>query len=88
MLDDVTDHQLPHLHIYPIMLTSPSRRHNPLSVNGKNFSKYGKVTKTLGSGSKQPPPHPWPTFYHVEGMSGCTYIGTAQVHIALLKFYM
>ena len=75
MLDDVTDHQLPHLHIYPIMLTSSSRRHNRLSVKGRYFSKYSKVTKTLGSGSKQPPTHPRPTFYHVEGMSGCTCEG-------------
>ena len=75
MLDDVTDHQLPHVHIYLIMLTSPSRRHNRLSVKGRNLSKYSKVTKTLGSGSKQLPTHPWPTFYHVEGMSGCTSEG-------------
>ena len=39
-----------HLHMYPIILTSTCRRHNTLSFKGKNFSKYRKVTKTLGGG--------------------------------------
>ena len=42
MLDDVTDHQLPHLHIYPIMLTSSSRRHNRLPVNGQKLFKISQ----------------------------------------------
>ena len=46
--------------MYPIILTSSCRRHNTLSVKGENFSKYRKVTKTLGGwGSNHPPPpHP------------------------------
>ena len=86
MLDDVTDHQLPHLHIYPIMLTSSSKRHNRLSVNGRKFSKYRKVTKTLGSGSNSSRHTLGLPFTTLRVMSGCTYIGTAHVHIALLKF--
>ena len=48
MLDGVTGLQQRHLHVYPIILISPCRGHNPLSIKGKNFSKYREVTKTLG----------------------------------------
>ena len=48
MLDAITGPQQRHLHMYPIILTSFCRRHNTLSVKGKTFSKYRKLTKTLG----------------------------------------
>ena len=64
MLDDVIGPRQRHLHMYPIMLTSSCRRHNTLSIKGKNFSKYRKVPKTLGG--FQPPPSP---LYHGGGMS-------------------
>ena len=44
MLDDVTGPQQRNLHMYPIILTSACGRHNTLSIEGKNFSKYRKVT--------------------------------------------
>ena len=43
MFDDVTGPQQRHLHMYPIILTSSYRRHNTLSIKGKNFSKYRYV---------------------------------------------
>ena len=58
MLDGVTGPQQRHLHMYPIILTSSFRRHNKLSIKGKNFSKYRKVTKTLGGGGGGPTPLP------------------------------
>ena len=58
MLDDVTGTQQRHLHMYPIILTSACRRHNTLSIKGKIFSKYRKVTKTLAGVGFQPPPSP------------------------------
>ena len=56
MLDDVTGPQQCHLHMYPLILTSSCRRHNTLSIKGKNFLKYREVMKTLGGGGFQPPP--------------------------------
>ena len=56
MLDDFSGPQQRHLHMYPIILTSFCRRHNMLSIKGKNFSKYRKVTKTLGGSPTTPPP--------------------------------
>ena len=53
MLDDNTGPQQRHLHMYSIILTSSCRRHNTLSIKGKNFSKYRKVTKTTTNPLKE-----------------------------------
>ena len=43
MLDDVNGPQQHHLHMYPIILTSPCRRHNRPSIEVKTFQNI--VTK-------------------------------------------
>ena len=36
--------------MYPIIFPSSCRRHNRLSVKGRNLSKYGKVVGERGGG--------------------------------------
>ena len=44
MLDDVNGPQQRHLHMYPIILTSCCRRHNTLSIKGKNLYHGGGMS--------------------------------------------
>ena len=42
--------------MFPIIFTSFCKKHNRLSIKGKNFSKYCNVMKMLGRGSNYPLP--------------------------------
>lgn len=42
--------------MFPIIFTSFCKKHNRLSIKGKNFSKYCNVMKMPGSGSNYPLP--------------------------------